>query len=331
MADEHYLGLPGFKEFILQIYSYYMTRVESEKRLNTKVDKIEGKGLSEEDFTSALKGKLEGIETGAEVNRIATLTIDNVEQPIANKTVNIHIPLKVSELTNDKQYQTLDEVGTSIKKAFDDFTSIEFQVVTELPSTGKNGVFYLIKHQHDDASDSDKELYDEYIWNTSQSSFEKIGNTDVNLKPLWDAIDAEATRAKDVEDNLQTELNNEVSARSDADTLLQNGLDAEVTNRKDAITQEVEDRNNAIQTAIEEIGTFTVYLADYDDELLVFENKYKVNIENKTEVTDSDRAYWNNKVTSYVSDSEGDDGTIEATGENLVLTKKDIWGTNNNG
>lgn len=36
--------------------------------LADKVDKVAGKGLSEEDFTTTFKSKLEGIETGAEVN-----------------------------------------------------------------------------------------------------------------------------------------------------------------------------------------------------------------------------------------------------------------------
>jgi hypothetical protein len=39
--------------------------------LNNKVDKIEGKGLSTEDYTSAEKTKLSGIEAGAEVNQNA--------------------------------------------------------------------------------------------------------------------------------------------------------------------------------------------------------------------------------------------------------------------
>ena len=39
--------------------------------LQTKVDKVEGKGLSTEDFTTAFKEKLEGIEAGAEVNQNA--------------------------------------------------------------------------------------------------------------------------------------------------------------------------------------------------------------------------------------------------------------------
>lgn len=41
------------------------TKGEADELLATKVDKVEGKGLSEHDFTDALKLKLEGIEEGA--------------------------------------------------------------------------------------------------------------------------------------------------------------------------------------------------------------------------------------------------------------------------
>ena len=42
--------------------------------INNKVDKVEGKGLSTNDFTNDEKDKLAGIETGAEVNEIDTIT-----------------------------------------------------------------------------------------------------------------------------------------------------------------------------------------------------------------------------------------------------------------
>lgn len=38
--------------------------------IDTKVDKVEGKGLSTNDFTTELKDKLEDIETGAQVNKV---------------------------------------------------------------------------------------------------------------------------------------------------------------------------------------------------------------------------------------------------------------------
>lgn len=92
------------------------------------VAKESGKGLSTEDYTTAEKTKLSGIETGAEVNviesivingttatisektasvtietgAIDSISVNNVPQTIdANKNVNITVPTKTSDLTND--------------------------------------------------------------------------------------------------------------------------------------------------------------------------------------------------------------------------------------
>lgn len=59
---------------------------------NSKVDKQEGKVLSSNDFTDALKAKLEGIEA------------------LANRVT------RVSQLQNDLKFQTLEEVEASIQK-----------------------------------------------------------------------------------------------------------------------------------------------------------------------------------------------------------------------
>lgn len=44
--------------------------------LATKVDKVAGKGLSTNDFTNDLKSRLEGIEAGAQVNKVVDVTVD---------------------------------------------------------------------------------------------------------------------------------------------------------------------------------------------------------------------------------------------------------------
>lgn len=43
----------------------YYTESEVDNKLNSKVDKVDGKGLSTEDYTTAEKNKLAGIENGA--------------------------------------------------------------------------------------------------------------------------------------------------------------------------------------------------------------------------------------------------------------------------
>ena len=58
--------------------------------INNKVDKVEGKGLSTNDFTTAEKTKLAGIETGAQVNEIDTITAgSNVTVSKDGKNVTI--------------------------------------------------------------------------------------------------------------------------------------------------------------------------------------------------------------------------------------------------
>lgn len=56
-----------------------------------KVDTEEGKGLSANDFTDTLLEKLNGIEAGAEVNVIESISLNNVPLEISGKAVNIPI------------------------------------------------------------------------------------------------------------------------------------------------------------------------------------------------------------------------------------------------
>lgn len=66
---------------------------------------------TDNNFTGALKEKLEGIEAGAEVNAIAGIKVNEVLQPIDKKIVNLTIPTKVSELSNDTGYITKSVVN----------------------------------------------------------------------------------------------------------------------------------------------------------------------------------------------------------------------------
>ena len=56
-----------------------------------KVDKVSGKGLSTNDYTTTEKNKLGGIETGAQVNDIEVVKVNNANLPISGKAVNIDL------------------------------------------------------------------------------------------------------------------------------------------------------------------------------------------------------------------------------------------------
>lgn len=71
-----------------------------------KVDKEEGKGLSENDFTNGYKDKLDGIDDGAQVNVIEVVKRNGVAIPVTDKAVDIAVPTTTSSLTNDSGYIT---------------------------------------------------------------------------------------------------------------------------------------------------------------------------------------------------------------------------------
>lgn len=69
--------------------------------LADKVDKVFGKGLSANDFTNTLKDKLDGIESGAEANKIDSISVNGVAQTISNKAVNLDV---ASNLITEEQW-----------------------------------------------------------------------------------------------------------------------------------------------------------------------------------------------------------------------------------
>lgn len=80
---------------------------------DTKVDKVEGKQLSTEDYTTAEKTKLAGVETGAQVNAIESVSVDGTALAIANKGVNIDLSGKANKAANPTagHIATLDASG----------------------------------------------------------------------------------------------------------------------------------------------------------------------------------------------------------------------------
>lgn len=60
-------------------------------KLNTKVDKIDGKGLSTNDYTTTEKNKLAGIATGATKVTVDSALSSSSTNPVQNKVVNTAI------------------------------------------------------------------------------------------------------------------------------------------------------------------------------------------------------------------------------------------------
>ena len=114
--------------------------LELPETLNNKVDKIEGKGLSSNDYTTEEKDKLETVEEYAQVNTIEHIIVNDVRvNPDAEKTINLNIPVLTEE-----QIAAIDAAQENvIEHIFVNGTEIQPATINQLPkSIGINYVVY---------------------------------------------------------------------------------------------------------------------------------------------------------------------------------------------
>lgn len=75
-----------------------------------KVDKEVGYALSKNDFSDFYKNKLDNVEDYANVNVIESISVNGIEKSIVGKNVDISIPTKTSEISNDTDFTTNEHV-----------------------------------------------------------------------------------------------------------------------------------------------------------------------------------------------------------------------------
>lgn len=150
--------------------------------LDKKVNAVEGKGLSTNDYTTAEKNKLAGIAAGAEVNVNADWNASSGDAQILNK------PTALSSFTNDEGFidntvsnlanyylKTETYTQTEINNLIGNIATITISAVDSLPASGQSNVIYLTPK----AGGSATNVKDEYLW--TGSAFEKIGDTEIDL------------------------------------------------------------------------------------------------------------------------------------------------------
>lgn len=95
------------------------------------------------------------------------------------------IPTKISQLTNDKNFKTEKEIQELINNS----TKLKKEVVTSLPSAGKDDVIYLLKNKNDTNN-----YYTEYMWISGK--WEIIGDTKVDLSEYLKTVNLKTTKLR---------------------------------------------------------------------------------------------------------------------------------------
>lgn len=104
MANKKYLDLDGLSHFKSKLDTSY-------------VEQETGKGLSTNDYTDTEKTKLAGIDSGAEVNVIESITVNGVTATISGKSASVTIPTgdgAISQISVNGVAQTVTQGAVDI-------------------------------------------------------------------------------------------------------------------------------------------------------------------------------------------------------------------------
>ena len=210
---------------------YFWNKIKS--LISTKVDKVDGKGLSTNDFTTVYKNKIDEISgvlsrfTGRYSDltnkpSIANLTIDgnitleqltlatgyakqsDVTRQIAenktyidNKTFTkdkiTNFPTNISDFANDSGFVNNSTVSSMISSAISQISHFHFEKVERLPEVSAGKDNIIYL-----VANPDGVSFTEYLF--VDNKFEVIGNTDINIRDYVKNSDLVAFTNQDIDD-----------------------------------------------------------------------------------------------------------------------------------
>lgn len=131
--------------------------------------------------TDALKSRVKALEdAGGQPNKVESIKVNGTAQTIAtDKSVNITVPTKTSQLTNDSTYQTSSQVASAINTAIAKTGHASFLKVSAVPAvdSAQENIMYLVYN-------STTKHYDIYAKIKSDSgtyTMEQLDDTTVDL------------------------------------------------------------------------------------------------------------------------------------------------------
>ncbi len=203
---------------------------------------------------------------------------------------------KISQLNNDKNFKTESEIQELINNS----TKLKKEVVTSLPSTGKDDIIYLLKNKNDTNN-----YYTEYMW--IGGKWEIIGDTKVDL--------TDYAKKSDIKTKL-SEMISDSTHRVVTDTEKKTW-----NNKVDAVTGKGLSTNDFTDELKNQLSDLSVIASDIDSDGIYKTVEYRDKSNNllfKTELLGSS-PYKQIKLTAYSNGS-----TIKAQTWNLSYDSNDF-------
>jgi hypothetical protein len=239
--------------------------------LSKYVLKEKGKGLSSNDFTNSDKLKLDSVESGAQENKVETLTVNQGQKiyPNSDKNIDITVPTRVSQLANDLGYAKLANMSTHedysdsyVGKAKIAFQDEENIAIGKNANANEGGIAIGVNTTTNEIYDvniNNQLLHNQEtnVWegkiSESEVANKNSNGTDLTqLDTVIDNLASEVQNRIDGDTTLQNNIDDEIQNRIDGDTTLQNNIDDEIQNRIDGddlltinLNAEVQNRTNA--------------------------------------------------------------------------------------
>ena len=185
------------------LLAYFKSKLDTV--LAGKVNTESGKGLSTNDYTSEDKAKLTSMAAGAQVNVLEGIQRNGQTVTPVNKIANIAVPTKTSDLTNDSNFITAEDVPEGSAAS----TTTPFMDGTA--SVGSETTFARGDHRHpSDTSKADLDSPD--FTGTPKAPTAAAGTNTTQIATTAFVNSAVSGKANSADVYTKTEIDNKLSS-----------------------------------------------------------------------------------------------------------------------
>lgn len=172
----------------------------------TKLGHLQKLAQKENQKANALATRLDALErVGAQANKIESIKVNGTAQTIASdKSVNITVPTKTSQLANDSTFQTSAQVVAAINTAISKSGHASFQKVDAVPKVdaAQENILYLVMN----TTTKHYDIYAKIKGDGDSYTMELLDDTTVDLSGKVDKVAGKGLSTNDYTTAEKTKL-----------------------------------------------------------------------------------------------------------------------------
>lgn len=172
----------------------------------TKLGHLQKLAQKENQKANAIAARVDALErVGAQANKIESIKVNGTAQTIASdKSVNITVPTKTSQLANDSTFQTSAQVVAAINTAISKSGHASFQKVDAVPKVdaAQENILYLVMN----TTTKHYDIYAKIKGDGDRYTMELLDDTTVDLSGKVDKVAGKGLSTNDYTTAEKTKL-----------------------------------------------------------------------------------------------------------------------------